>query len=117
MGISGGCYAENVYLCTPKFKYIFKSTKYEKKRLRETDDASRRVATNLLLADGARLETNHISLGYGNTLHIYGQSNDSGQLIVNQTETGYAGIGGGLLNCRGLLQKNGFGRFVGIRKV
>ena len=50
---------------------------------------------NLLLADGARLETNHISLGYGNTLHIYGQSNDSGQLIVNQTETGYAGIGGG----------------------
>ena len=58
-----------------------------------------------MLADGARLETNHISLGYGNTLHIYGQSNDSGQLIVNQTETGYAGIGGGLLNCRGLLQK------------
>ena len=30
---NGGCYAENVYLCTRKFKYIFKSTKYEKKRL------------------------------------------------------------------------------------
>ena len=50
---------------------------------------------NIILCDGAKLEAKAgISVSDGNTLNIYGQSADSGELIANGL-VGFAGIGSG----------------------
>ena len=51
--------------------------------------------THLILTDGSSLTiTGGVLLKSGNSLHIHGQSNDSGQLIVTNNRSGAAGIGG-----------------------
>ena len=56
------------------------------------------VAPNahLILTDGSTLTlTGGVKLELGKSLYIYGQSNDSGRLIVTNSYSGGAGIGGG----------------------
>ena len=49
---------------------------------------------HLILCDGAKVTTNFLCVEEENELVIYGQSNDTGQLVVNSEEKGdHAGIG------------------------
>lgn len=65
---------------------------------------------HLILCDGARLDANFIKVENNNSLNIYGQSNDSGKLMVevNKVTYGlYSGIGGGYQSNAGAIVIHG----------
>ena len=63
---------------------------------------------HLILTDGAVLNIpKGIQLASGNTLNIYGQSDNTGKLVINSVESENAGIGGNHRQSCGALTVNG----------
>lgn len=64
---------------------------------------------HLILCDGAKLTTNFVRVEEDNELYIYGQTNDSGELMVNsEKDVTHAGIGCYLKKCGTIIIHGGY---------